>query len=256
MTAPTRQQPSPGVLQRRASRRRPDQIYHLYVPHGHNGPANRRLLVTVHGYDREAISRVEQFVDLAEQHNLVLLGPEFVPEIHYQTLGVGGDRADLRLLDLVDEVAVDLALDVDQFDLFGYSGGAQFAHRFLYVWPRRLRTVVVGAPGTVTIPSTQSRWPVGVRDLRRVTGTKFDLEEVRRPRAMLIVGTDDLYLEGFNQRPWAMRAGATRLDRARTLHAAWLVAGIEHEYVEVEGSAHGLDEQIAEHASRFLAASP
>jgi pimeloyl-ACP methyl ester carboxylesterase len=244
------------VLQRRASRRRPDQIYHLYVPHGHSGRSDRRLLVTVHGYDREAIARMERFVDLAEQHNFVLLGPEFVPEIHYQTLGAGGDRADLRLLDLVEEVAVDLALNVDQFDLFGYSGGAQFAHRFLYVWPRRLRSVVVGAPGTVTIPSTQRRWPVGVRDLRRVIGTKFDLEEVRQPRAMLIVGTDDLHLEGFNQHPWAMRAGATRLDRARSLHAAWLVAGIEHKYVEVEGSAHGLDEQITEHACRFLAASP
>jgi pimeloyl-ACP methyl ester carboxylesterase len=256
MSAPTPQSHDPGMLQRRVSRRWPDQVYHLYVPRGHADISALRLLVTVHGYDREAVSRVEQFVELAERHQFVLLGPEFVPAIHYQTLGVGGDRADLRLLDLVDEVSGDLSLDVEQFDLFGYSGGAQFAHRFLYVWPRRLRTVVVGAPGTVTVPSIRDRWPVGVRDLRRVTGARFDLGEVRRPRLMLIVGTEDLVLEGLNQRPWAMRTGATRLDRARSLHAAWQVAGIPHEYVEVSGSAHGLDEQIAERACQFLAATP
>jgi pimeloyl-ACP methyl ester carboxylesterase len=256
MSAPIQQPLDPGVLQRRVSRRWPDQVYHLYVPRGHADTSALRLLVTVHGYDREAVGRVGQFVELAERHRFILLGPEFVPSIHYQTLGVGGDRADLRLLDLVEEVSSDLGLDAERFDLFGYSGGAQFAHRFLYVWPRRLRSVVVGAPGTVTVPSTRNRWPVGVRDLRRVTGARFDLDEVRRPRLMLIVGTEDLVLEGFNQRPWAMRTGATRLDRVRTLHAAWLVAGIEHEYVEVSGSGHGLDEQIAEQACRFLATEP
>lgn len=256
MSAPTRQPLDPGMLQRRVSRRWPEQVYHLYVPREHADTSTLRLLVAVHGYDREAVSRVEQFVDLAERHRFVLLGPEFIPGIHYQTLGVGGDRADLRLLDLVDEVSTDLGLDVEQFDLVGYSGGAQFAHRFLYVWPRRLRSVVVGAPGTVTLPSTRDRWPVGVRNLQRVTGSRFDLDEVRRPRLMLLVGTEDLVLEGFNQRPWAMRTGATRLDRARSLHAAWQVAGIAHEYVEVSGSAHGLDEQIVERACQFLAAAP
>ena len=256
MSAPTPQPLDPGVLQRRTSRRWPDQVYHLYVPSGQPDASAWRLLVTVHGYDREAVNRVEQFVELAERHRFVLLGPEFEPAIHYQTLGVGGDRADLRLLDLVDEVSTDLGLNVEQFDLFGYSGGAQFAHRFLYVWPRRLRTVVIGAPGTVTVPSPRHRWPVGIRNLRRVTGARFDLGEVRRPRLMLIVGTEDLILEGLNQRPWAMRTGATRLDRARSLHAAWRVAGIEHEYVEVSGSGHGLDEQIVEQVCRFLAATP
>jgi hypothetical protein len=89
-----------------------------------------------------------------------------------------------------------------------------------------------------------------------VTGARFELDEVRRPRVMLIIGTEDLLLDGFNQQPWAMRAGATRLHRARSLHAAWLVAGIEHEYVEVSGSAHGLDEQIVEHTARFLTREP
>jgi hypothetical protein len=193
-------------------------------------------------------------VAFAERHDYILLGPHFPPSIRFQMLGIGGERADQRLLDLVDEVAGDLTVHTDQFDLFGYSAGAQFAHRFLYVRPARLRSVVIGAPGTVTLPSSRDRWPVGVRGLARTAGVRFSLEEVRRPRVLLIVGTEDVTLEGLNQNPWAMRTGATRLGRARSLHAAWLVAGIAHEYVEVPESGHGLDDQIVESACRFLAA--
>jgi pimeloyl-ACP methyl ester carboxylesterase len=160
----------------------------------------------------------------------------------------------VRLLELVDEVASDLGIDAEQFDLFGYSGGAQFAHRFLYAWPRRLRSVVVGAPGTVTLPNDRERWPVGVRGLARAVGVRFHLEDVRRPRLLLMVGTEDVRLEGLNQSVWAMRAGATRLNRARSLHAAWLVAGMEHAYVEVPNAGHGVDEQFVQQACQFLAA--
>jgi pimeloyl-ACP methyl ester carboxylesterase len=243
-----------GTLRAATSRRRPDQGYYLYVPRGFEARPGARLLVTVHGHDREAVSRAEHFVPFAEDHQYVLLSPRFAPSIRYQVLGVGGERADLRLLDLVDEVAGDLGIDADRFDLVGYSGGAQFAHRFLYAWPRRLRSVVVGAPGTVTLPNDRERWPVGVRGLARVVGARFNLEDVRGARLLLIVGTDDVLLEGLNQSLWAMRAGATRLNRARSLHAAWLVAGIGHTYVELPGAGHGVDEQFVREACEFMAA--
>ena len=83
---------------------------------------------------------------------------------------------------------------------------------------------------------------------------RFSLEEVRRPRVLLIVGAEDVTVEDLNQSPWAMHAGSTRLGRARSLHAAWLAAGIEHEYVEVPEAGHGLDERIVEPACRFLEA--
>jgi len=243
---------TPGGVQCLTSRRQPDQVYYLYVPREYDESAGYRLLLTMHGHDRETSVRIEHFVALAERHRYVLLGPHFPPSIRFQMLGIGGERADLRLLNLVEEVSEDLSLGADQFDLVGYSGGAQFAHRFLYVWPRRLRAIVVGAPGTVTVPSTRERWPSGVRSLAKVAGARFNLAEVRQPRIMLLVGAEDFLLEGFNQSPWAMRTGATRLERARVLHAAWQVAGIEHEYVEVPGSGHGLDERMVEHAARFL----
>lgn len=256
MTVATQQSTVRGILHHRTSRQRPDQAYYLYVPRAFDGSAAFRLLVTVHGHDRETVGRVEQFIELAERHSFVLLGPHFPPSIRFQMLGIGGERADLRLLDLVTEVSAELGLVHEQFDLFGYSGGGQFAHRFLYVWPRRVRRVIVGAPGTITAPIEQHRWPGGVRNLVNVAGAGFDVDEVRRRQIMLLVGTDDILLEGLNQQPWAMRSGATRLARARSLHAAWLVAGIEHIYVEVPGVGHGVDERIVEQVRRFLTDAP
>lgn len=232
----------------------PDERYLLYVPALHNGNVARRLLVVVHGYTRKALSYVEQFVGFADRHEYILLAPVFSATKRYQVLGIGGSaRSDLRLLDLVDEVADQHGLDAERFDLFGYSGGGQFAHRFLYVHPGRLGSVVVGAPGTVTVPSSRYPWPMGVANLSEQADAAFELEAIRRARIMLIVGEDDLGLDDLNQSERAMRFGATRLGRARTLHAAWQVAGIPHEYVEVPGVGHGLGETLLAPVYRFLA---
>jgi poly(3-hydroxybutyrate) depolymerase len=242
-----------GELRELTSSRHPDQTYYLYVPPGHDGHEAPRLLVVIHGQSRGAANYAEQFTSFAAQHGYILLAPLFPSSIRFQELGLGGERADLRLLELVDEVAADHSLQSEQFDLFGYSGGAQFAHRFLYLQPARLHSVVVGAPGTVTLPNDGERWPAGVRGLSRTAGVRFNLEQIRRPRVMLIVGAEDMTLEGLNQAPWAMRTGSTRLGRARSLHAAWLVAGIHHRYVEVPRAGHGLDHLIVDEACRFFA---
>ena len=242
-----------GGIRELTSKAHPGQIYYLYLPSSHNGGAACRLLVTIHGQSRRPVAYAERFTELADEQRYVVLAPLFSARTKYQNLGIGSPhRADLRLLDLVEEVAASYAVETAQFDLFGYSGGAQFAHRFLYVHPDRLRSVVVGAPGTVTVPSRRHRWPAGIGSLA-AAGVSVNLESVRRRRIMLIVGDDDVTLEDLNQSEDAMRFGATRLGRARRLHAAWTVAGIPHEYVEVPGSGHGLDERILEPACRFFA---
>lgn len=227
----------------------------MYLPRGSDPEREHSLLVVIHGQSRGAERYAELFQPVADRLGYVLLAPLFPETVRYQELGLGGEqRTDLRVLALVDEVAEALSVRARPFDLFGYSGGGQFAHRFLYVWPERLRTVVIGAPGTVTVPDPRQPWSIGVRGLARLSGNRFDLEAVRRPRVMLLVGSEDLDLEGLNQSPRAMRTGSSRLGRARSLHAAWQVAGIQHEYLEMPNVKHGLDAEIVAVAGEFLAA--
>ena len=243
-----------GTLRELTSRRHPDQVYFRYVPPAYDGHSHFRLLAVIHGLSRGAERYIQQFTEFADRNRYVVVAPLFAQSVRYQELGIGGERADLRLFDLIDEVAEDLAIETARFDLFGYSGGGQYAHRFLYLHPARLRSVVIGAPGTVTLPDASRRWPSGVQGLAQLAGVPIDLEAIRRPRVLLTVGADDVMQDDLNQTPWAMRAGSTRLGRARTLHAAWLVAGIEHDYVEVPRTGHGLDDRIVGEACHFLAA--
>jgi poly(3-hydroxybutyrate) depolymerase len=231
----------------------PEQDYFLYVPPSYDGRRTLRLLVSMHGAHRTALAYAQRFITFADEHDFVVLAPIFPDGEAYQTLGVKGTyRADLALLGLVDEVAEQYRVETDEFDLFGFSGGGQFAHRFLYVHPERLRSVAIGAPGTVTVPSDRYKWPDGTADLKQVAGVSLDLSAIRTPRIMLVVGDQDVGSDELNESQVADRLGYTRLERARTLHTAWDAAGIPHAYLEVAGVGHQLDHRILAPVQRFI----
>jgi pimeloyl-ACP methyl ester carboxylesterase len=242
-----------GLIER-VSVSHPEQVYYLYVPASYDGTHPLRLLVSVHGDQRGARAYAQHFAAFAEKHGYLVLAPLFGWEVDYQRLGLRGlVRADLRLLELVDEVAQEFRIDSDRFDLFGFSGGGQFAHRFLYFHPDRIRSLVVGAPGTVTLPSNDVQWPAGLGGIDQLDQTKLDLAAIQAARTMFVVGSEDTELEGLNRSRIANLSGPNRLERARTLHQAWDSAGIPHQYLEISGLGHLLDDRILFLAQDFLA---
>jgi poly(3-hydroxybutyrate) depolymerase len=143
-----------------------DQEYYVYVPQPDGSDEPYRLLVSIHGASRNAKSYAERFVDFADHNRYIVVAPYFVEEHRFGDLGLGASlyRSDLRLLEVIAEVRKELPVEAGPFDLFGFSGGGQFAHRFLYVHPAELRTVVVGAtvPGAPTwriLLACLSTWP-------------------------------------------------------------------------------------------------
>ena len=54
------------------------------------------------------------------------------------------------ILSMIDELAGRFPIDTDKIYLYGWSGGGQFVHRFLYVHLERLVAVVIGASGRPT----------------------------------------------------------------------------------------------------------
>jgi pimeloyl-ACP methyl ester carboxylesterase len=246
----------PTGLTEQKSRVFRDQEYLLYVPKGYDGSTRYRLLVVIHGYGRHVEEYAEQFTDFADERRYVILAPYFPEGERFQQLGIGEEektiRFDRRVLGLVEEVGGRINIETATFDLFGFSAGGQFAHRFLYLHPDRLRTVVVAAPGTVTVPTDRYRWPSGIRGLDDLADARVDLDRVRRVRVMLLVGEEDVSDGNLNESDEANRHGKTRLARARTLHKAWDEAGIRHEYAEVDDLDHTLDERIVRPATRFL----
>lgn len=233
------------------------QEYVQYIPRSYDGSTQYRLLVVIHGDGRHAEEYAEQFTRFADEHRYIILAPYFPDDVRFQQLGIGEDekviRSDERVLGLVDEISGRLNVERDRFDLFGFSAGGQFAHRFLYLHPERLRSVVVASPGTITVPQDRYDWPHGFGDLDTLANARVDLDRVRQVRVLLTVGTDDVDDDNLRESDATNRFGKTRLARARTLHAAWDAAKIGHQYLEVKGLDHELDERIVKPATQFLA---
>lgn len=227
--------------------------YCLYVPTSFEaGSADHALVVAVHGSSRTATEFRDSLAAFAEAHRCVVLAPLF-------PVGVMGDengdgfkyliertiRYDEVLLHMAAEAGARLGAAWHRFFLFGFSGGAQFANRFLLVHPGRLWGASIAAPGSVTLLDEARGYWVGTADIEAVFGIALDIEALRTVPVQVIVGEDDTdtweieyvpgqpgYRDGIND------AGRTRIERSRALQANLRAHGVPAELSLVPGAAH------------------
>lgn len=141
----------------------PGCAYFVYVPTGPIDP--QRLFVSVHGITRNALEHVLLFGPWAQRLGVALIAPLFTRAAFqgYQTLdtrrGMPADEA----FDLIcDDARALLGLQHCALHLFGYSGGGQFAHRYLLKHPGRVARAAIGAPGWYTFPDSAVPYPLGL----------------------------------------------------------------------------------------------
>jgi len=231
-----------------------------------DGPEGYRLLVAVHSSDRDYQDIRMQFADLAEKEKLIVLAPLFPSGIadrqdndNYKYIAYRDIRFDLLLLQMIEEAATLYGINVDRFALFGFSGGAHFAHRFFYLHPDRLSAVSIAAPGSVTILDQGQDWWVGTRNMEDLFGKSLDLAAMRQVPAQLLVGREDTNTDAITHRPgrgkWmpgANDAGVTRIDRLHTLYKNWQAQDLAVSLEEIPGAGHDCRPLVAP-AVRFFA---
>lgn len=211
-----------------------------------------RLAVLVHGSDRDPVAMVYAFSYWADRHGVALLAPLFpggVPDLddmHGYKQAMSEDFDFTEILDhAVAEAAASTGVSKPSFELFGFSGGAQFAHRYTILHPRRVRALALVAPGNVTTLSPGSRWWVGVDDLVERCQSPIDWDALREVPVLAMVGSDDDGREHIAVAPsdarWvpgANDAGVTRVERLQTLVQDWRSVGLEVRHIVLSGVAH------------------
>lgn len=231
----------------------PGQEYLLYVPSS-RGP-EPPLVVSVHGVSRNADEHARLLSAYCEIHGAVLVVPHFSVEQHpdYQRLGrVGrGKRADIALNLIVAEAAAATGARADRFYLFGFSGGAQFAHRYTMAHPHRIASAVVASAGWYTLPDPTRRFPLGTRPSSKLPGVRFDAEEFLRVPIHVMVGAKDDHSRGLRRGARLDREqGVSRVERARSWAAAMQAAAAAHHleamisYEEIENCDHSFRRSI------------
>jgi poly(3-hydroxybutyrate) depolymerase len=251
-----------------ASQVDPRFSYWLHVPSCYKQgtpPRHRLMLVAVHGTDRNVPMLRTLFEEFSEKHGVLILAPHFPAGLGdprdvdaYKYLRAFGVHYDEALLHIVGEVAARYGCNPEQFLLFGFSGGAHFAHRFWYLYPERLRALAVAAPGSVTLPTHHEEWWVGLGDVERRFGRPVDFKAMAGVPALLAVGSNDTAVDVISHSEdsiyWvkgANSAGRTRVDRLRTLRDALRARNIPVEYRELPGVAHEYSPLVAAAAHFF-----
>ena len=203
----------------RALRTDSDQRYLVYVPlrAGRGAP----IMVTVHGISRNVDEHAKLFAPYADEHGVVLIAPFFTSARNagYQRLSEesAGLRADRALDAIVNEVAASTGANGRKFHLFGFSGGAQFAHRYALAHPERVISAAIGAAGWYTFPDVRTPYPYGLGPSADRSDLRFDPGRFLRVPMTVFVGKEDTRGgESLRRNPQVDRQqGTTRLERAR-----------------------------------------
>lgn len=200
----------------------PRFAYRLFVPEDvRDDEAPLALWVFVHGTGRHVDLYLDGFAELARSRRAVVMTPLFPAGTHgpddfynYQRLESGGVRYDEVLLGMVDEVGHRWNVDTSTFFLHGFSGGGQFANRFVLRHHGRLSAVSIGAPGATVLPTGPLPIPVQV----------------------LVGSLDDDPADIWS--PAASGPAQGRLTKARLLAEALRAHGTEVRFDVVEGVGH------------------
>ncbi|MDR3400826.1 MAG: alpha/beta hydrolase [Pandoraea sp.] len=241
--------------------------YCLYVPrtYADAGRPPCRMLLAVHGTERANQRLRDLFATFAERENCIVVAPLFPAGLSadddidaYKYLERDGLRYDLVACDMLDEVAAAYGVQADDLRVFGFSGGAHFAHRFLYGHARRVRAASIAAPGGITVPDPAQPWWIGVADFEARFGQPVAWDALGNIALHLVVGAEDTNPQGMIQSPahphWMPGAdalGATRVARLRHLYDAMRPINANVQYEELDGVRHDMT-PLVEAAQRFF----
>lgn len=179
-------------------------------------------LVALHGIGRDAAALERAFARTALDQGRVLIVPHFAKPQWPTFQRIGAARPDKALLGLIDLVQDRLGRPMPQVDLFGFSGGAQLAHRFAMLLPQRVARLHVAAPGWFCLPDETMAFPAGLapgaKNDRVAQAMRAQLSAFLRLSVRVYVGLKDDRKDAALRDEPALNAvqGETRLARART----------------------------------------
>lgn len=199
--------------------------YYLFLPQSLS--RQTRVTVCIHGISRNAQQQVNAFRQQANDCDHMIIAPYFGRKHYrgYQRLEMGsaGYSSAEGLNKILHDVQRRYAVNTDIISLFGYSGGAQFAHRYAMLYPQRINQLIICSAGWYTFPDKHKNYPYGLKATQNfVADLSKNLPAFLQLRIRTLVGEfDNVNDSGLNSKERINRQqGHHRLERAgRWVHA-------------------------------------
>lgn len=198
---------------------RPNLRYFLFRPSTERRGAP--IVVSVHGIARNAAAHAFRLAEEAERRGTCIIAPLFEKSAfgQYQQLvdRRSNARSDHALLAMIEHAAAGALADPGRILLFGFSGGAQFAHRFAMTHPDRVASAVITSAGWYTLPFPESPYPYGLDLGELMAHDRMDISAFASVPFHVCVGELDTDRDRSLRQSRVLDStqGRTRIDRAR-----------------------------------------
>jgi len=167
--------------------------YFFYHPTVRKGASSMRsglrpwLMVCIHDGDLAANDTFSTCWRTAKRKQMAVLVPTF-DNINYPEYGnfnIRGERADIKLLELIDFVGKQAGLSVRELYMFGFGTGGDFVHRFIMSHPKRIARAAFEA-NEFTKPDPEYMFPRGLTKTPLAPDIDIDMYSFLKTDMMLI----------------------------------------------------------------------
>lgn len=193
-------------------------------------PKDGKVLFVMHGVNRNADEYRDNWIELAERNNLLIVAPEFseslFPSENSYQLGNVFDKDGVEqsrelwsylLIDrLFDDVVARNHFATERYSIFGHSAGGQFVHRLMLLCPNpRIELAIAANAGWYTMPTFQKNFPYG---LKGVSIDEQQLAAALNNPLVILLGEDDTdpRHQHLRRTPEALAQGPHRLARGQS----------------------------------------
>ena len=205
----------------------------VYVHKPQTAGANSRIVFVMHGVNRDGDRYRDEWRDLADKHDLIIVVPTFgrtdFPTTDSYNFGNVLDKDGRKnpqakwsfsaIEPLFDNIVCRIAGKQTGYALYGHSAGAQFVHRYVALADApRMESAVAANSGWYTMPD-DGAFPYGWGgDIAGLVSTEKALQR----RLTILLGTEDIDRNDPNLRinEQADKQGLTRFERGHGFLAA------------------------------------
>jgi predicted esterase len=224
-------------------------------------------MVALHGFGSNGHEMIAPFVPEAERLGWIVVAPSFNYRNWADPEQVRLDESELipAIRGIIESLPAHVQAPVQSRALmFGFSRGAQLAHRFTFFYPESVRGVVTVGAGTYTLPRSQVQttagsqtlsFPYGVSDLASYTGRPFDPSALQRIPFLIAVGDTDNRRADV-PRQWDAIEGTTRVERAQTFARTLADLGVRAELRVIPRMDHEVNAIMRQLGCEFLHHTP
>jgi len=236
---------------------------YVHTPPGAEQRQPLSVLLALHGMGAHGEAFAKSLVAVADRNGWLLVAPSMPYHNYMDPTVLTEDDVHLSqmLAATLDALPSRLGLKLQPRVLvYGFSRGAQLAHRFALFYPERVQAVAALSAGSYTLPIDKSMTesgiqplslPYGIADAQKQLYHLVNLEQFKKIAFLIAVGEKDTTASDV-PRQFDPLIGKTRVERAKAFNQKLQSLGMTSQLVIVPNVGHEVNSEMRNCAVNFL----